>query len=485
MPDGVAAISPLYCYEKQRLISSHVLDRKQLLSGAQLDEITKRLPAKVFRPNKLAAVAQAVVMLATFFAGVAVQAWLPWQASPLSWVLLAVALNTAFFIGHDCVHGTWTSSPLINTIVGEICFTPLLHPYQAFKHLHLTHVVTDKVVGQASDGTALHIDSQKAHTVSLLAEIGLVRFFGQLYLPWKFPVEVRARVTASILFSLVLVSAATVVCVQLVGPHAPLTCWLIPLVLYKDLFFINLLTFLRNRIHVLLPHQLATRIASYHLFSASFIIREVINDDAFGGEGNGKSTGKTAAPYVPPPHRSRISAADWEKRPLLQRLNWVHLVILTVLPVTSVWGCLSTPLQRNTAWWAFCYYLFTGAAAAAAVELVVPFASTLEYCRRIAIHSNVLQVWALQPAIIACGHIVLTAHPSLCASSSVLLARVRCKAPSSGGVAATEYITATPTPISIRTTQRRASGGPTWDGCSCCPIQRTSFVATSPTLRPA
>ena len=110
MPDGVAAISPLYCYEKQRLISSHVLDRKQLLSGAQLDEITKRLPAKVFRPNKLAAVAQAVVMLATFFAGVAVQAWLPWQASPLSWVLLAVALNTAFFIaGHECVHhdGTW------------------------------------------------------------------------------------------------------------------------------------------------------------------------------------------------------------------------------------------------------------------------------------------------------------------------------------------------------------------------------------------
>ena len=341
---------------------------------------SRRTDRKRKKPNKLAAVVQAVVMLASFFAGVAVQAWLPWQELPLRWVLLAVALNTAFFIGHDCVHGTWTSSPLINTIVGEICFTPLLHPYQAFKHLHLTHVVTDKVVGQASDGTALHIDSQKAHTVSLLAEIGLVRFFGQLYLPWKFPVEVRARVTASILFSLVLVSAATVVCVQLVGPHAPLTCWLIPLVLYKDLFFISLLTFLRNRIHVLLPHQLATRIASYHLFSASFIIREVINDDAFGGEGNGKSTGKAAAPYVPPPHRSRIAAADWEKRPLLQRLNWVHLFILTVLPVTSVWGCLSTPLHRNTAWWAFCYYLFTGAAAAA-VELSRLRLSTLEYCR--------------------------------------------------------------------------------------------------------
>jgi fatty acid desaturase len=71
---------------------------------------SRRTDRKRKKPNKLAAVVQAVVMLASFFAGVAVQAWLPWQELPLRWVLLAVALNTAFFIaGHECVHhdGTW------------------------------------------------------------------------------------------------------------------------------------------------------------------------------------------------------------------------------------------------------------------------------------------------------------------------------------------------------------------------------------------
>jgi hypothetical protein len=381
MPDSdkVVAISPLYCYEKQRLISSHVLDRKQMLNGDQLDEITKRLPPNVFLPSNMAALVQVVVALGALVAGVAVQAWLPWQVSPLGWVLLAVALNSAFFIGHDCVHGTWTSSTMVNTIAGEICFTPLLHPYQAFKYLHLTHVVTDKVVGQASDGTALHIASQKAHSVSLLAEIGLVKFFGQLYLPWKFPVEVRARVSASILFSLVLVTAATLVCVKLVGSHAPLTCWLIPLVLYKDLFFVNFLTFLRNRVHVLLPHQLATAIPSYHLFHASHVIREVINDDALGGDGNKRAT----APFVPPPHRSRISAAEWEKLPVLRRLNWLHLFILTMLPLAAVWGCLTTTLQRKTAWWALCYYFFTGMIAAASLSrsFRTPFSTHWHFIR--------------------------------------------------------------------------------------------------------
>ena len=61
---------------------------------------------------------------------------LPWLITvPLS----AVAAFVCFTPLHDATHRSVGKDPLINGIVGRLCSVPLVGPYPAFRHLHLSH----------------------------------------------------------------------------------------------------------------------------------------------------------------------------------------------------------------------------------------------------------------------------------------------------------------------------------------------------------
>lgn len=356
--DGPVEVAPLYCYDKQRNIASHVLRNRQLLDASQLEAIRKNIPESVFQPSKSKATLQVLLLGCFLIPGFWLQWTIPatgdWYLMPISCILLGLALNNAFLIGHDCVHGNWTASPLVNAIAGEICFTALLHPYQSFKHVHLNHIISDRVVGTVK-GKAHTISRSKAHSVSLLAEIGLVRFFAQFYNPWRFPEEggVRRKVVASILVSVCVIATATVASIVYIGMHAPITCWLIPMILYKDVFFIKVLSFVRNGCRSLLPVEIATNVASYHLIEASLYIRTALESDDDEDEDEGEA-------FVQPPQAPRMSAEDWERKPLYMRVNWLHVAILILTPILALLGWRVTPLDPRTAWWSLFYYFFTG-----------------------------------------------------------------------------------------------------------------------------
>ena len=50
------------------------------------------------------------------------------------------------------------------------------------------------------------------------------------------------------------------------------------------------------------------------------------------------------------------------EKSLLQKINWLHVIILFVTPAAAVYGVLTTPLLLKTALWAFAYYFLTGIA---------------------------------------------------------------------------------------------------------------------------
>eukprot|EP00121_Abeoforma_whisleri_P000169 Awhi_evm1s152 len=57
----------------------------------------------------------------------------------LWWNILGFQLWCLFMIGHDCGHGTFSTSPVVNMIVGHIAHTPLLVPFHGWRSSHRIH----------------------------------------------------------------------------------------------------------------------------------------------------------------------------------------------------------------------------------------------------------------------------------------------------------------------------------------------------------
>jgi stearoyl-CoA desaturase (delta-9 desaturase) len=47
-------------------------------------------------------------------------------------------------------------------------------------------------------------------------------------------------------------------------------------------------------------------------------------------------------------------------RPLLQRLNWLHVPLLTITPLLALYGLLTTPAVAATYAFAVVYYFWSG-----------------------------------------------------------------------------------------------------------------------------
>ncbi|KAJ2335580.1 stearoyl-CoA 9-desaturase, partial [Coemansia sp. RSA 2671] len=66
-----------------------------------------------------------------------------------------------------------------------------------------------------------------------------------------------------------------------------------------------------------------------------------------------------SAMYIERPTYKREKMAP-ETRPLLERLHWVHVVLLSTTPLIALYGVLTTTLTMKTMLWALLYYAFAG-----------------------------------------------------------------------------------------------------------------------------
>ncbi|KAJ2752706.1 stearoyl-CoA 9-desaturase [Coemansia aciculifera] len=63
--------------------------------------------------------------------------------------------------------------------------------------------------------------------------------------------------------------------------------------------------------------------------------------------------------YIERPTYKREKSAP-ETRPLLERLHWVHVILLSTTPLIALYGVLTTTLSVKTMLWATLYYAFAG-----------------------------------------------------------------------------------------------------------------------------
>lgn len=148
---------------------------------------------------------------------------------------------------------------------------------------------------------------------------------------------------------------------------------------------------------------------------------------------------------------------------LLQNIQWLTLIILTLTPTIAIYGLCTVKLQWKTFVWSIVYYFITGLGTSHS-GFCVP-----RKC------FDTLYAQASLRGTIDCGLTARITRRSRSNTSSPWRALALSKAQLSGGAVATAPTIATPTPTLTRTTRTRDSSSPTSAGCSSSP-------ATSPVL---
>ena len=154
---------------------------------------------------------------------------------------------------------------------------------------------------------------------------------------------------------------------------------------------------------------------------------------------------KTQKPLPP------ITWSNWWKE-----LNWLSFSILTLTPTFGIIGAMFTKLRWETLLFSIFYYYVTGLGKFSFAPLALKYLNTLQVLPRVTTVS---------------GLIALTMLPSLCNTSSPLLALVQLRVPSSGGLVVTELTTGILTLSSTLTTLTKAFTGVTSVGCWSNPVE--------------
>lgn len=66
-------------------------------------------------------------------AAYALLASLPWYCLPIAWGFVGLIFTAIHSIGHDCSRGSFSSLPIVNTVVGALVTAPLLIPFESWK----------------------------------------------------------------------------------------------------------------------------------------------------------------------------------------------------------------------------------------------------------------------------------------------------------------------------------------------------------------
>ena len=101
----------------------------------------KKIPAACFERNTLRSIGyfcRDVAVLALLYAAIPLVRAYP-LLYPLWLYTTGLFLWALFVVGHDCGHGSFSPSGLVNSVFGHIAHTVLLVPYHAWRLSHRAH----------------------------------------------------------------------------------------------------------------------------------------------------------------------------------------------------------------------------------------------------------------------------------------------------------------------------------------------------------
>ncbi|XP_062182497.1 fatty acid desaturase DES3-like [Phragmites australis] len=106
----------------------------------RIGDVRAAVPAHCWRKSpwrSLSYVARDVAAVAGLaLAAAALDSWALW---PLYWAAQGIMFWALFALGHDCGHGSFSDSGLLNSVVGHLLFSFVLIPYNGWRISHTKH----------------------------------------------------------------------------------------------------------------------------------------------------------------------------------------------------------------------------------------------------------------------------------------------------------------------------------------------------------
>merc|ERR1712027_24682 len=168
-----------------------------------IGELKKSLPPRCFEPSiplsfyyvfqDLAIVASLYSLMLVLTVGPLSVHWTVkyFAVYPVYWLLQGTMMAAIFCLGHDCGHGSFSKSPLLNDIVGNIVHSMILVPYYPWKLSHHHH---HKNTGNIDKDEVFYpirskessSDSTKSSSMSLIALMPGAAWFAYLILGYGY-----------------------------------------------------------------------------------------------------------------------------------------------------------------------------------------------------------------------------------------------------------------------------------------------------------
>jgi len=376
--------------------------------------VLKVVPERAFQKSYVSAFKRLGFSLVFFAAATALLTVLPAYLCPFGWFIASLAYTSLFAIAHDCSHGSFFPSRVLNNLVGAVCLIPIFYPVEAWK---------------------LHHNEQHARAPARRRTLGAQKSksFWRLFNPIMWPSDLAALVMnyydlshftkeqqtsarLSVLFSYLSVATLFPFIVYTWGPLVLVNVWLMPWIgfhFWKNTlrqalpavrysFFsaeTNFETYftgvesltveehlrkerltelthysyprffelLCHDINLQVPHYLSTDIPCYNLRLAHDAILKSRWEPYVSQLNFGWGLLKTADSIANRQRRTDVSAApesDPEYRKLIapwyRRINWLHVPLFIFTHGCGLYALCCVPLSRPTFIWAFAYYAFTG-----------------------------------------------------------------------------------------------------------------------------
>jgi len=97
------------------------------------DNVIGNLPTELFQKSTRRALKGLAISVMMCIFGYALVVVMPWYCLPITWGLLGLFFTAIHSIVHDCRRGSFSSFPVVNSVVGWIVSAPLLIPFESWK----------------------------------------------------------------------------------------------------------------------------------------------------------------------------------------------------------------------------------------------------------------------------------------------------------------------------------------------------------------
>eukprot|EP01132_Coremiostelium_polycephalum_P002351 gene2351-2899_t len=369
---------------------------KVLPENINLQQIIDALPQEVFEKSGFKSLSSLLLTLVFIALSVVFINQVPewsYYLYPIGWMLLGASVTGLLVIGNDCIHRSFSTSPLVNSIVGTIVMLPLLYPFQSCK------------INQRETKNTLKIRDWA--TGKLFWVLSIINWAESYFSVKKFD-DKKDKIKASVSIALVYIFAAIFfpLMLKFVGISGLLNYWFAPWLIFH--FLVSTVTFLpripfleeemvkqKYLVHITypkwiefivkdinlkLPRQIALNIPHYNLrkayesFSKNFgeyiyecafeveLLKELVNRSQY-------FSNEIFAPFDSTPIAKSfpISVPTEERKSrsigqFLANLNWLHVGILVGSPILAI-SCVlffNVSLTKATFIWTFIYYHCTG-----------------------------------------------------------------------------------------------------------------------------